>query len=268
MILDEIAATARKRVEAARNILPPDELREKINFINLKISDTLFFEKALSREGVSLICELKKASPSRGIIIENFDYQAFAKIYEKARVDAISVLTEPYYFMGSNEILTQTAAAVNLPLLRKDFVVDEYQIYEAKLIGASAVLLICALLEGEKPETLEKYLSIAHEIGLSALVEAHNEGEIKMALSAGAKIIGVNNRNLKDFSVDITNSAKLRELVPPGVLFVSESGIQSPDDVRGLKKNGVDAVLIGEAVMRADNKEKFLSELRQAANCD
>ena len=217
------------------------------------------FRKALAAQGISFICEVKKASPSKGIIAEEFPYLKIAREYEDAGAAAISVLTEPYYFLGCDRYLEEIAKKVSIPVLRKDFTIDAYQIYEARAIGASAVLLICALLEeGE----LKEYLEIAHSLGLSALVEAHTEEEIQMALRCGSGIIGVNNRNLKNFQVDISLSSRLRGKVPEDVLFVSESGIRTVQDMARLREAKVDAVLIGETLMRSEDKKKELEKLR------
>ena len=224
-----------------------------------KATEPFRFEKALAKDGVSFICEVKKASPSKGVIAEDFDYLAIAKDYEKAGADAISVLTEPDYFLGSIDYLAEIAEHVQTPLLRKDFVVDEYMIDEAKAAGASAVLLICALLD---EETLACYHKHCDELGLSALVEAHDEEEIQMAVRAGARIIGVNNRNLKDFTVDIHNGIRLREKVPKEILFVAESGIKTRENIVELEKGCVNAVLIGETFMRSENKEQMLQQLK------
>lgn len=217
------------------------------------------FEKALSGPGIHFICECKKASPSKGVIATDFPYIAIAQDYEKAGADALSVLTEPRWFMGSDRILEEIAAQSGIPCLRKDFTVDEYMIYEAKLLGASAVLLICAILDQEQ---LTRYTALADSLGLSALVEAHDAAETAMAVRAGARIVGVNNRNLKDFTVDIDNSLRLREKVPPEVLYVSESGISTPEDVAALYRCGTNAVLIGETLMRSGDKGKKLDALR------
>ena len=218
------------------------------------------FEKSLRKEGIGFICEVKKASPSKGLIAEDFPYLQIAKDYEMAGAAAISVLTEPEYFLGKDKYLQEIAVAVKTPVLRKDFTVDEYQIYEAKTLGASAVLLICSLLEDE---TLQHFLNVAHSLGLSVLVEAHDEDEVKRALAAGAKIIGVNNRDLKTFQVDICNSVRLRQMVPSDIVFVSESGIKTAEDISVLRRNGTNAVLIGETLMRSENKRKMLAELSQ-----
>ena len=217
------------------------------------------FEKALRKDGISFICECKKASPSKGLIAPEFPYLQIAEEYEAAGADCISVLTEPKWFLGSDEYLREIADAVSIPCLRKDFTVDEYMIYEAKVLGASAVLLICSILGKSE---IREYIQICDELGLSALVETHDEREVQMALDAGARMIGVNNRNLKDFSVNTDNSRRLRELIPSEVLFVSESGVQTAEDVAALRAIGADAVLIGETLMRAADKKAKLAELR------
>ncbi len=260
MILDEIAAKTKERISAAKEMLPLKEIKA---IAQEKNSDTDFpFEKALAKDGIRFICEVKKASPSKGVIAEKFPYTDIALEYEKAGADAISVLTEPFYFQGSNAYLSEIRSKVQIPLLRKDFTVDEYMIYEAKNIGADAVLLICAILSETQ---LQEYAGIAKELGLSALVEAHDEREIEMAVKSGAGIIGVNNRNLKDFAVDIDNSVRLRKLVPEDILFVSESGMKSREDIARLEQNGTDAVLIGETLMRSADKKAMLSYLRGRA---
>ncbi|MCH5339687.1 MAG: indole-3-glycerol phosphate synthase TrpC [Acetatifactor sp.] len=257
MILEEIAAKTKERIEAEKHRRSLGELQAAVRDID---SNTGFpFEKALAKQGMSFICEVKKASPSKGVIAEYFPYVEIGREYERAGADAMSILTEPFYFQGSNDYLTAIRKEVSIPLLRKDFTVDEYMLYEAKQIGADAVLLICAILSQTQ---LEEYAGIAGELGLSALVEAHDEREIQMALKAGAKIIGVNNRNLKDFTVDISNSVKLRELVPREILFVSESGMKNRADIARLEENGTDAVLIGETFMRSSDKAGMLRELR------
>ena len=261
MILDTIAASTLERVAAAKEALP---LAEQIARARDLDSNTGFpFEQALAKQGMSFICEVKKASPSKGLIAAEFPYVQIAREYEAAGADAISVLTEPAYFQGKNEYLTEIRQAVKIPLLRKDFTVDEYMIYEAKNIGADAVLLICAILSPIlSPMQLSEYAGIAGELGLSALVEAHDEKEVEMALKAGARIVGVNNRNLKDFTVDIHNSVRLRELVPENILFVSESGMKTRQDIERLEQNGTNAVLIGETLMRSADKKAALQELR------
>ena len=255
-ILDRLAEHARARVARAKASLPLDEIRERA--LALPKGD-FAFEAALKKPGISFICECKKASPSKGLIAPDFPYLEIARAYEAAGADCISVLTEPNWFLGRDEYLKEIAAAVSIPCLRKDFTVDEYMIYEAKLLGASAVLLICSILTEEQ---IRAYLSLCDRLGLSALVEAHNEAEVKAALGAGARIIGVNNRNLKDFTVDTENSRRLRALIPPQVLFVSESGVKSAGDMAKLRAVGADAVLIGETLMRAEDKRAKLDELR------
>lgn len=255
-ILEQLAAYARTRVEQAKAVRPLADVKAAAL---AQPKGDFAFEKALAQPGVRFICECKRASPSKGLIAPVFPYLDIAKEYAAAGADAISVLTEPKWFLGSDEYLQQIAAAVPVPCLRKDFTVDEYMIYEAKLLGASAVLLICSLLD---TETLHQYLGICDALGLSALVEAHDEQEITSAAAAGARVIGVNNRNLKNFTVDVTNSLALRQKAPPGVLFVAESGITSPSDVSALRTAGVDAVLVGEALMRAPDKAAALAALR------
>lgn len=257
MILDEIAAKTRERVAAVKEDVPLDELRAKAE--TLEKNTGFPFLKALEGSDISFICEVKKASPSKGVIAEDFPYLQIAQDYEKAGAAAISCLTEPYWFLGSNRYLRQIAAKVKIPVLRKDFTVDEYMIYEAKILGASAILLICSLLSRRQ---LSEYLDIAHSLGLSALVEAHNEAEIETAVKVGAKIIGVNNRDLRTFTVDMNNAAHLRNLVPNDRIFVSESGIKTAKDVKALQRIGANAALIGETLMRAADKKAKLDELR------
>lgn len=260
MILEQIAEKTRKRIAETAKDAPLAEIKAKAEALS---KNTDFpFEKALRAKEISFICEVKKASPSKGIIAEDFPYLSIAKEYEAAGAAAISVLTEPYYFKGSDGYLREIAQNVNIPVLRKDFTVDSYMIYEAKLLGASAVLLICALLD---EQTLKEYIDITHSLGLSALVEAHDQTEIEAALNAGARVIGVNNRNLKDFTVDINNSIRLRSLVPSDIIFISESGIKTAEDIANLRKNGTDAVLIGETLMKSPDKKLMLDSLR--GNC-
>lgn len=220
---------------------------------------TFAFEKALSKNRLAFICEVKKASPSKGLISAEFPYLAIARQYEAAGADCISCLTEPKWFLGSDEYLQEIAKTVQIPVLRKDFTVCDYQIYEAKLLGAGAVLLICALLSMQE---LEEYIDICDALGMSALVEAHDEKEIETAVRAGARVIGVNNRNLRDFSVDTSNAARLRALVPPGIFFVSESGVKTRRDIEKIEKSGANAVLIGETLMKSAKIGEKLRELR------
>ena len=258
-ILDQLAAYARERVNEARRKLPFEELKKQALSLTPSERESFAFENALKKPGLSFICECKKASPSKGLIAPDFPYVRIAREYEEAGADCISVLTEPKWFLGSDRYLREIADAVKIPCLRKDFTVDEYMIYEAKTLGASAVLLICSILEEEQ---MAEYMGLCDELGLSALAEAHDEAEVEMALEAGARIIGVNNRNLRDFSVDTANSTRLRKLIPQDILFVSESGVGSADDVAALSEIGADAVLVGEALMRAADKKARLRELR------
>jgi indole-3-glycerol phosphate synthase len=258
-ILDQLAEYARERCERAKTKMPLEEIKSRAFSLP---KGNLAFERALKKPGISFICECKKASPSKGLIAPDFQYLDIAKEYEAAGADCISVLTEPKWFLGSDRYLKEIAEEVSIPCLRKDFTVDEYMIYEAKLLGASAVLLICSILSGEQ---IREYIAVCDKLGLSALVEAHDEDEVKTAVNAGARIIGVNNRNLKDFSVDTENSRRLREMIPRDVLFVSESGVSGAEDVRKLRDIGADAVLVGEALMRAEDKRAKLRELRGIA---
>lgn len=283
MILDEIAAKTKERVAEQKKKVPLEEIKRQALDIVARETDNgsspyskFPFRDNLAADGISFICEVKKASPSKGLIARDFPYVEIAKEYEAAGASAISVLTEPFYFQGSNQFLMDIKKEVNIPLLRKDFTVDEYMIYEAKVIGASAVLLICAILDDEQ---LASYLQLAHELGMSALVEAHDEEEVRRAIACGAGIIGVNNRDLRTFTVDIMNSVRLRKLIPDMVpvtgtgaaadtlapqkmVYVSESGIKTKEDIDRLKANGTDAVLIGETFMRSPDKKKLFAELR------
>jgi len=286
VILDTLADSARLRAESAKKLMPLDEIKRRIarmadaaeagrtgNMPDHNISGrnmskrrtghiargAFAFEKALKGSGISFICEVKKASPSKSVIAQDFPYARIACEYAEAGADAVSVLTEPEYFMGSDAYLEEISRAVEVPVLRKDFIIDGYQIWQSKLIGADAVLLICALLD---TETLGRFIGICDELGLSALVEAHTGEEVRSALEAGARIIGVNNRDLRTFEVDISNCIKLRDLVPEGVVYVAESGISTREDILMLEKAGVDAVLIGETLMRSTDKKAMLSQLR------
>ncbi len=257
-ILDQLADHARVRCEEAKKKVSADEVKKAA--LSLVKEDNAFaFEKALKQDKVAFICECKKASPSKGLIAEDFPYLDIAKEYEEAGADCISVLTEPEWFLGSDEYLSKIASNVKTPCIRKDFTVDDYMIYEAKVLGASAVLLICAILDENR---IKEYLKICDELKLSALVETHDEKEIDMALKAGARIIGVNNRNLKDFSVDPSNSLRLRELVPKDMIFVSESGIKTAEDVKAAYDAGANAVLVGETLMRSSDKKAMLRNLK------
>lgn len=255
-ILDQLADYARVRTKQAKEKISLSSIKDKAMSLP---KGTFAFENALKSSGISFICECKKASPSKGLIAPDFPYLQIAREYENAGADCISVLTEPKWFLGSDKYLEEIAGTVKIPCLRKDFTVDEYMIYEAKLLGAQAILLICSILTTEK---IKEYIAICDTLGISAFVETHNEEEVKSAVAAGARIIGVNNRNLKDFSVDTDNSRRLRALVPKNVLFVAESGVKSRQDIQTLDRIGVDAVLIGETLMRASDKKAKLNELR------
>ena len=255
-ILDKLAEHAKERVAEAKKDISFSEICR----VAMSMPKGGFeFENALRSDDISFICECKKASPSKGLIAQDFPYLQIAKDYEAAGADCISVLTEPKWFLGRNDYLREIAANVSIPCLRKDFTVDEYMIYEAKTLGASAVLLIVSILSETQ---LREYIKICDELGISALVEIHDEKEALTAINAGAALIGVNNRNLKDFSVDTENSRRLRNLIPRDILFVSESGVKTAADVQSLRKIGADAVLVGEALMKAENKCDKLKELR------
>jgi len=255
-ILDKLADHARERVEAAKALISADEIKERALALP---AGGFEFEKALKKDDIAFICECKKASPSKGIIAEDFPYLSIAKEYEKAGADCISVLTEPKWFLGSDRYLREITSEVSIPCIRKDFTVDEYMIYEAKLLGAKAVLLICSILT---PKQIADYIGVCDRLGLSALVETHDEREIADAVNCGARIIGVNNRNLSDFTVDTGNSRRMRELVPENIIFVSESGVKDANDIELLRQAGANAVLIGETLMKAPNKQAKLAELR------
>ncbi len=255
-ILEQLADYARQRVRIKKQMKSLARVKAQAEQMP---KGNFAFQKALAKKGLSFICECKKASPSKGLIAPDFPYVQIAREYEAAGADCISVLTEPKWFLGQDEYLQEIARTVKVPCLRKDFTIDEYMIYEAKILGAEAVLLICALSSDKE---LAAYLQICEKLGLSALVEAHDETEVKRALDLGAKIVGVNNRNLKDFSIDTNNSAKLRALIPPQVLYISESGIKTRADVALVKAMGADGVLIGEALMRSGDIAGTLAELR------
>ena len=263
MILDDLANSTRSRIEKQKSEYSLEDIRRDAELMaerEMEVQEFDYpFEQALSKAGLSIISEVKKASPSKGVIAEEFPFLEIAKEYESSGADAISCLTEPERFKGSDEYLKKIASEVTIPVLRKDFTVDPYMIYQAKLFGASAVLLIAAILSDEE---LSGYYETADTLGLSCLFEAHDEEEVKRCLDAGARIVGVNNRNLKDFTVDINNSIRLRELVPEDIIFVSESGIMVPEDVKILKENGTDAVLIGEMLMRSSDKTGLIRELK------
>ena len=256
MILDKIIEATKIRVAQEKQIESPESVKAAALALP---SDTGFpFEAALRQQDFNFICEVKKASPSKGIIAEHFPYLDIAKEYEVAGAAAISVLTEPDFFKGDKKYLQEIANTVKIPVLRKDFIIDEYQIYQAKVWGASAILLICACLD---MPTLTKFRELADSLGLSSLVEAHDEHEVQMAIDCGARIIGVNNRNLKDFTVDVQNSVRLRNLVQDDVIFVSESGLETPEDIQVLRDNNIGVALMGETFMRSPNKIEKLAYL-------
>nr|WP_296044042.1 indole-3-glycerol phosphate synthase TrpC [uncultured Blautia sp.] len=268
-ILNEIAAKTKERIQKEKLEIPEKDLiqmiqKRKVQMLlhpeqqSITSRTPHSFYQALKKEGMSYICEVKKASPSKGLIAPAFPYLEIAKEYQEAGAAAISCLTEPFYFQGSDRYLQEITAAVDIPVLRKDFTVDEYMIFQAAAYGAAAVLLICAILNDEQ---LKEYRELAEELGMDALVEAHDEEEAERALKSGARIIGVNNRDLKTFQVDMQNSIRLRKLAPENVVFVSESGIKTSDDIRKLYDNQVDAVLIGETLMRSQDKKAALEEL-------
>lgn len=253
-ILEEIAEKTRERIRKEKLQFSLDQLKTLAEAAPQQPS----FLEALKKTGMSYICEVKKASPSKGLIAPDFPYLEIAKEYEAAGAAAISCLTEPFYFMGSDSYLREITETVDIPVLRKDFTVDKYMIYQAKALGASAVLLICAILNDEE---LREYRELAEKLGMDALVEAHDENEVARALKAGAKIVGVNNRDLKTFQVDMNNSIRLRNLAPDNVVFVSESGIRNAGDIEILERNRVGAVLIGETLMRSPDKKAALEQL-------
>ena len=258
MMLDALAESARKRVAEAAKWRSLEEIRRQALSLPPKAAP-FAFERVLRGKRLSFICEVKKASPSKGVIAPDFPYLAIAQEYERAGASAISVLTEPEYFKGRDSYLTEIRQAVSLPLLRKDFTVHEYQLYEARLMGADAVLLIAALLD---TDTLRRYIGICNRLGLSALVEAHDAQEVHSALAAGARVVGVNNRDLRTFEVDLNTCLRLRDRVPASIPFVAESGIRTPEDIEQLRGAGVNAVLIGETLMRSPDKKAALDTLR------
>ena len=256
MILDKIIEETKIRVAQEKQVESPETV--KAAAVALPVDTGFPFEAALRQQDFNFICEVKKASPSKGIIAEHFPYLEIAKEYEVAGAAAISVLTEPDFFKGDKKYLQEIASTVKIPVLRKDFIIGEYQIYQTKVWGASAILLICACLD---VPTLTKFRELADSLGLSSLVEAHDEAEVQMAIDCGARIIGVNNRNLKDFTVDVQNSVRLRNLVQDDVIFVSESGLETPEDIQVLRDNNIGVALMGETFMRSPNKIEKLAYL-------
>ena len=257
-ILDKLADLSRERAKREQETVSAEELREQAKALGKGNGEA--FLSALKKPGISFICEIKKASPSKGLISPDFPYLKIAEAYEQAGADCISCLTEPEYFLGSDDIFREVREKVSLPMLRKDFTVCEYQLDQARVMGANAALLIVSLMD---ERTLTAYLEHCEELGIAALVETHDEEEIRTAVSAGAKIIGVNNRNLKDFSVDFGNAARLRDRIPPECIYVAESGVRTPEDVQRLRQIGADAALIGETLMRAEDPAETLKSLRR-----
>lgn len=260
MILDQLAAHARERVQRAKEKLPLKEIIQQAEACPPSPYD---FEQAMAQEDLSIIAEVKKASPSKGVISADFPYLDIAQAYQEGEVSALSVLTEDKYFLGSNDIFTAIRQQVQLPMLRKDFTVDAYQIYESKLLGADAVLIICSLLDQDLGR-LKDYLALCQDLSLAALVEAHDEEEIELAMEAGARMIGVNNRNLKDFSVDFNHAKELKKQVPEDLLFIAESGVRTASDVQAVAQMGADGVLIGEALMRAEDISQQVQAFKEA----
>lgn len=260
-ILDEIAEKTRERIVKKKKEVSVEQLKERI-YRQPRKKEPFLFQKVLGQKELSFICEVKKASPSKGVIAENFPYLKIAEEYEKAGASAISCLTEPFYFQGQDSYLEEIAAKVRIPVLRKDFTVDPYMIYEARAMNADAVLLICALLQEEE---LQEYLELTEQLGMSALVESHSEQEMEMAIRCGADILGVNNRDLHNFHVDLNTSIRLGRLVPEGKIFISESGIRTPEDIKVLREYGADGVLVGETLMRGSDKKNALDQLRGTA---
>ncbi len=256
MILDDIIE--RKKITLEKSGYRFDALKTAESIKNDRVSD---FYGALAKDGLSIIGEVKKASPSRGVIKEDFNPVEIARQYENA-VDAVSVLTEEHFFMGSPDYLTEIHKEVALPILRKDFIISPLQIFEARELGASAVLLIAAVLKEKR--VLKEFLDIVHGLKMNALVETHDEKELETAISAGARIVGINNRNLYDFSEDINTTVRLSKMVPDGVLIVSESSIHTPEDIKIVREAGVSAVLVGESFMRCDNIVKKAEVFRNA----
>lgn len=265
MILDELAAATRARVEKKKKLVPYEKVKEQamrlVEHEKAVAEFTFPFEKVIGKEGINFICEVKRASPSKGMIAQDFPYLDIARDYENAGADCISVLTETDYFLGSDSYLKEIAAAVSIPVIRKDFLIDPYMIYEAKLLGASCVLLIASLLD---IDTLRIYKALCDDLGISALIEVHDREELERAICAGARMIGVNNRDLKTFTVDINNSIKLRSFVPKEILFVAESGITAPEDIQALRDANVNGVLIGETLMKSSDKRAMLRALKGA----
>ncbi|HNX64823.1 MAG TPA: indole-3-glycerol phosphate synthase TrpC [Oscillospiraceae bacterium] len=257
MILDEIIVKRKEQLDREKERIS----HEKIKELAYKTAYTpLDFKKALKKDKLSVIAEVKKASPSKGTIREDFNPVEIAVQYEKSGADAVSCLTEEYYFKGSSSYLKEIRNHMHIPILRKDFIFDEYQIYEARVIGADAILLIAAVLD---TDTLVKFKKIADDLRLNCLFEVHNEEELKSVISAGAEIIGINNRNLHTFEVSLDVTRTLSAKIPDGTVIVSESGIKSNSDMKAVKGHGADAVLIGETLMKSGSIENEMKSLRE-----
>jgi len=256
MILDDIVADVRLELQKRKKKIPLEEMRKAA----FRQPAALDFAPALRGDGIRLIAEVKKASPSRGLIRADFHPVEIARTYAAGGAAAISVLTEPNFFQGSLDYLRDIKKSLGdiIPLLRKDFINDPYQVYEARAYGADALLLIAAILS---PAKLSELLSLSHELGMKCLVEVHNEAEVETALKSGAKIIGINNRDLRTFKVDINTTRRLKPLIPEDRIVVSESGIKNRSDVEKIKSWGVDAVLIGEALMASKDIAAAMKEL-------
>ena len=263
MFLEKIVTSTKKRLESKKAALPFEVIKELA--LNMPQGHGFPFEKALlvsaTGNDIAFICEVKKASPSKGIISHDFPYMRIATDYMTGGAAAVSVLTEPEFFLGSDNYLRDISNSIEIPTLRKDFIIDPYQIYEAKILGASAILLIAEILD---EKSIREYINTAHKLGLSALAESHSLPQMEKAIAAGARVIGVNNRNLDTFEVDINTSINLRKKAPEELIFVSESGISTPEDIAVLRENNVNAVLIGETLMRSSDIVNTLAMLRRA----
>ena len=257
MILDDLVTATKKRMAAEKRIYSLEELKQQSQKAPMK-NPQLIVDKLLEPK-LTFIAEIKKASPSKGVIVQDFPYLEIAQEYQANKIDMISVLTEPDYFQGNLKYLQQITQEVDLPVLRKDFTIDSYMIYQAKIAQASLILLIVAILSDGQ---LKDYLKLAKELGLAAIVEVHDETELKRALRAKSKIIGINNRNLKDFSVNFNNSLKLKKLIPADIPVIAESGIKTKTDIKLLKKAGINGVLIGETFMKAKNKAEIINDFK------
>ena len=258
MILDDIVAVKQKKLSDLMQKMPLDALQKKIEDRPANPKD---FHHALKKPGISVIAEVKKASPSKGVIKSDFDPETIARQYNEYGADAVSVLTEEDFFLGCNEYLKTVKAVTHIPVLRKDFIIDIWQVYESRMIGADAILLIVGILTDKQ---LRTYRETAQSLGMHALVEVHNEEELARALDSGTEIVGINNRNLKTFDVSLETTEKLASKISPGKTIVSESGIKNAEDIRYLKQLGVDAVLVGETLMRAGSIKDQLDQFKQA----